>query len=220
MKRGKIILSEGTDGSGKNTQAKRLFERLNSEGTKSEIMSFPRYETPTERIIAKCYLGKDGKKSWFPNPTELNPKIASLYYASDRLAAKSEIESIINSGTNLILDRYVESNMAHQGEKLKGNERRRFFGWIENLEYHINNMPRPDETIFLYVPTEVALELRKSRETSDAHESSLEHLKNAEETYLQLAKRLKWTKIDCTQNGIMRTIEGIAEEVYQKVSLS
>ncbi len=218
MKKGKIILIEGTDGSGKNTQARKLFDRLTEEKTPVKMMSFPRYETPTGRIIGECYLGKNGVP-WFEEPTHLNPKIASLYYAADRLAAKEEMESIINSGTNLILDRYVESNMAHQGGKLSGNERRRFIGWVENLEYNLNNMPRPDKTIFLYVPTSVALELRKSRENSDVHESSLEHLKNAEETYLELSERFRWTKITCAPNGKMRTIDNIAEEIYQNVSL-
>ena len=195
-----------------------MLERLNEEGTKSQMMSFPRYEDATGKIIGECYLGKSGK-SWFDEPTRLEPKVASLYYAADRLFHKPEIESIINSGTNLILDRYVESNMAHQGGKLSGNERRRFIGWVENLEYNLNNMPRPDKTIFLYVPTEVALELRKGRETSDAHESSLEHLKNAEETYVELSERFGWTKIECAPNGKMRTIDSIAEEVYQNLGI-
>ena len=217
--KGKIIVIEGTDGSGKRTQAEMLYDKFVSKGILCKIISFPRYDTPTGKIISECYLGRDGKTPWFSDPTKLNPKIASLYYAADRLAAKSEIESIINSGTNLILDRYVESNMAHQGGKLNGNERKRFFEWVENLEYNLNNMPRPDETIFLYVPMKVALELKKGRENSDAHESSLEHLRNAEETYIELSERFGWEKVSCVSNGEIKKQEEIHEEIYKKISL-
>ncbi len=204
MKKGKIILLEGTDGSGKNTQARMLVEMLNQNRIPSVMRNFPRYETPTGKIIAECYLGKTGN-SWFSNPVELNPKIASLYYAADRLAAK-----------NLILDRYVESNMAHQGGKLKGEERKKFIDFVEKLEYGLLELPRPDRTIFLYVPTEVAIKLRKQRnEIPDAHERNFEHLRNAEEAYLELSEKFSWTKIECVQKGEIRNRESIAEEIYQ-----
>ena len=208
MKKGKIILLEGTDGSGKNTQARMLVEMLNQNRIPSVMRNFPRYETPTGRIIAECYLGKTGN-SWFSNPVELNPKIASLYYAADRLAAK-----------NLILDRYVESNMAHQGGKLKGEERKKFIDFVEKLEYGLLELPRPDRTIFLYVPTEVAIKLRKQRnEIPDAHERNFEHLKNAEEAYLELSEKFSWKKIECVQKGEIRNRESIAEEIYQRLEL-
>ncbi len=217
MKKGKIILIEGTDGSGKNTQAGMLVKRLNREDIQSVMRNFPRYETPTGRIIAECYLGRNGN-SWFPNPAELNPKIASLYYAADRLAAKPEIEEIISSGTNLILDRYVESNMAHQGGKLQGEDRKNFIDFVGILEYGLLKLPKPDKTIFLYVPAEIAFELRKKRnEIPDAHESNFEHLKNAEETYLWLSEEFNWTKIECAPNGKMRHREEIAEEIYESL---
>ncbi len=216
MERGKIYLIEGTDGSGKNRQAKKLVDRLNEEGIKSQMMSFPRYDLTTGRIIAECYLGRDGKKPWFPDPTKVPPKIASQLYAMNRLEAKPEIESIINSGTNLILDRYVESNMAHQGGKLHGEDRKNFIDFVGILEYGLLKLPKPDKTIFLYVPAEIAFELRKKRnEIPDAHESNFEHLKNAEETYLWLSEEFNWTKIECAPNGTMRNREGIAEEVYE-----
>lgn len=219
MKKGRIILIEGTDGSGKKTQTKKLVERLKLEKIPVATMSFPNYETPTGRIIGECYLGKNGT-SWFQNPTKLNPKIASLYYIADRLNSKEKIEEIVSSGTNLILDRYVESNMAHQGGKLKGKERDEFISWVKNLEYKLNLMPQPDAIIFLYVPTEVAIKLREQRnEIPDAHEANFKHLKNAEETYLELAEKFKWRKINCAPNGKIRHRESIAEEVYQCLGL-
>ena len=124
---GKLIVIEGTDSSGKETQAKKLIERLTMEGIPCETMVFPRYQTPTGRIVGQCYLGKKnlgkGDTAWFGDADSLNPEIASLYYAADRMAAKEEILEIINSGTHLVLDRYVESNMAHQGGKEENSEK-------------------------------------------------------------------------------------------------
>jgi len=123
MKRGKIITIEGTDCSGKETQAKMLLEKLTLENIASEIMSFPRYNTPTGRIVGQSYLGKEnlgkGDLAWFGDSNKLNPKIASLYYAADRLAAAPEMERIVLAGKNLLLDRYIESNMGHQAGKIK-----------------------------------------------------------------------------------------------------
>ena len=119
MERGKIIVIEGTDGSGKRTQAKLLQDKLISQGVLCKIISFPRYDTPTGKIISECYLGKGKGTSWFIDPPRLHPKIASLLYAADRFAAKNEIEQTVHIGINLILDRYIESNMAHQGGKAK-----------------------------------------------------------------------------------------------------
>ena len=139
-KRGKIFVIEGTDGSGKRTQAKMLYEKLLSKGILCKMMSFPRYDTPTGKIISECYLGK-GEGSWFVNPPKLNPKVSSLFYAADRLEAKHEIEQTLHLGINLILDRYVESNMAHQGGKLLGGEREELIDFIDKLEYDLMKMP-------------------------------------------------------------------------------
>jgi len=114
------------------------------------------------------------------------------------------------------LDRYVESNMAHQGGKLKGEERKKFIDFVEKLEYGLLELPRPDRTIFIYVPTEVTIKLRKQRnEIPDAHERNFEHLRNAEEAYLELSEKFSWTKIECVQKGEIRNRESIAEEIYQ-----
>ena len=222
MAKGKIILMEGTDGSGKNTQAKKLVERLTQDGLPCEMMSFPRYDTPTGRIIGQCYLGKnlgEGDKAWFGEADSVDPNVASLYYSADQKAAEGEIRRIINSGTHLVLDRYVESNMGHQGGKETDPEKRKkFIKFIEDLSYGVLNLPRPDLTIFLYLPYEHGEVLRKKRGGErDGHESNLDHLIRAEETYEFLSEKYEWKKITCNVLGNTRSEEDISEEVYKHV---
>ncbi|VVB80408.1 Thymidylate kinase [uncultured archaeon] len=218
MTRGRLIVVEGTDCSGKETQTKLLYERLRAENFPVASMSFPRYETSTGKIVGECYLGKSGK-SWFESPTTLDPRIASLYYAADRLAARDEIEKTLASGTNLVLNRYVESNMGHQGGKAKTpEEREQIVNFIRNLEYKLLGLPKPDQVVFLYMPYQVGMELKKGRAgIADAHEASEEHLRQAEQAYLWIARNFNWTKINCTTDGTfegLRTREEIAEEVH------
>src|SRR5271157_500074 len=203
MNKGKIIILEGTDGSGKKTQANLLIERFRAEGIPFEMMSFPRYDTPTGRIVGQCYLGKEksywvGDSGWFGEADSLDPKVASLYYAADRRAAIPDILKIINSGTNLILDRYYYSNMAHQGGKIRDSEERmRIFEWLRKLELDLLELPKEDLVIFLHMPAEVAIELKKGMEEKrDSHEN-LEHMKRAEEAYLQLSRIHNWYTIEC-----------------------
>lgn len=221
--RGKLILIEGTDGSGKKTQAEMLFEKLNSNGFPSEIMSFPDYDSATGRIIGQCYLGKpdlgEGDIAWFGDADSLNPKVASLYYAADRLDKKEKMEQILNSGKHLILDRYVESNMGHQGGKAKTPEERdEIISHIDKLEYGLHKLPKPDLTIFLYMPFEHAEKLRKQRgEVPDGHESNVNHLMRAEKTYIDLAKKREWSRINCNYNGDLKTRGEISKIVYSRV---
>lgn len=222
---GKIISIEGGDGSGKETQTKILFERLNREGYACEKMSFPRYNTPTGRIIGQCYLGKKdlGEDiAWFGDPTKVNPKIASSYYAIDRLAALPEIEEIIDSGKHLILDRWVETNMAHQASKETDlSKRLEIRDFIRALEYDVFRLPKPDITIFLDIPFNVARELTERRGIAlDGHESNLEYLKNTNKIFQELSEFYSWKKIECAPERTidsLRTPENIGEEVYQKV---
>jgi len=225
MEKGKLIVIEGTDYSGKQTQSEKLVKRLRLEGLPCAELSFPRYETPTGQIVGECYLGKDfgrGGKSWFGNADKLDPKVASLYYSADRRYAVPFMNELLDVGHNLIVDRYVESNMGHQGGKiLNVQARREFMNWLDTLEYEMLGLPRPDAVIFLYMPVEVAEELKKGRdEKPDAHEANIKHLRNAENCYLELAERYNWTKINCAPDGTissLRTPEDIHEEVYSNV---
>jgi len=227
--RGKIIVFEGIDCSGKETQTKILFEKLRSERVLCEMMSFPQYGTPMGDIVGECYLGKNlrhGDGSWFGDADSVDPKIASLLYAGDRRAAVPKINKILDSGTHLLLNRYYQSNMGHQGCKISSvHEREQMFFWLQKLEIEMLEIPREDATIFLYMPINVAIELMKIRdlkkeEVLDSHESNIEHLKRAEETYLYLEKFFEWKRIDCALDGTIKSLraaDDISDEIYKYV---
>src|SRR3989338_6775118 len=211
--RGKFIVIEGTDGSGKNTQKNELVKNLNARSIECVGMSFPVYDSPTGNII-KRYLGKDGYKQEFGASNLVNPKVASVFYAFDRFVHAPEINNFIQDGKVVITDRWVESNMGHQGGKITNSEdRAKFYSWGEDIEYTTFNLPKPDSVIFLYRPFEVGRELRLKRGEGDGHEDSAEHIQNAERAYLELAERYKWQKVDCAPKGVMRSVGDIAKEL-------
>ena len=221
-KRGKLIVIEGTDCSGKSTQINLLLEQLKKENISAASLDFPNYSTPTGKIVRR-YLDNE-----FGPANQIDPKIASIFYAEDRFASKSIIEEALIKNQVVILDRYVESNMGHQGGKIRDeNERRKFFEWLKELEYENFQMHKPDLIIFFHMPHLVSIELKGQRtkksefhpSRDDGHEN-IEHLKNAEEAYLQLANLYGWVKIswapDRTINSL-RTPEDISEEVYEHI---
>ena len=190
--RGKIIVIEGTDCSGKETQTSLLVQRMRREGRKIERLSFPDYDSPTGKIVGGPYLGKkyicDG---FFPEgASNVDPKVASLYYAADRRYHRQQIIDLLDQGIDVVLDRYVESNMGHQGGKIFDKEERlKLYEDLANLEYGFLELPKPDLTIFLYVPYKKVAELKRGRvEPADQHESNPLHIRNAEHAYLELAE--------------------------------
>ena len=225
--RGKLIVIEGTDCSGKETQAKLLEKKLNESGIKAKHISFPKYETPTGKIIGTCYLGKkelcEGvikEAGWFKEgASNVDSLVSSLYYAADRRYNIKKIKELLEQGTTVILDRYTFSNMAHQGGKITSQEERfAFFKKIEILEFDILELPKPDLTILLYVPYLITLELQQHRqEALDQNEQDKKHLKRAEQTYLELKALYHFKIIECTTNGKMRSIESINKELETKV---
>ncbi len=221
MPKGKIIVIEGTDCSGKETQSNLLMNALNNNGFKTVRMQFPMYDTPTGKIVGGPYLGKDYIcDGWFEEgATNVDPKVASLYYAADRKYNMPKIMEQIDNGVNVILDRYVYSNMGHQAGKIKDEvEQNEMIAWLEKLEFDFLDLPRPDMTIFLFMPYEAAVELKKNREEKpDQLEASAEHLIAAQNTYLKLAKRYYYEKIDCVESGRIKTPDEIADEVYKRV---
>lgn len=220
MSRGKLIVIEGTDCSGKETQAKMLLNRLKNDGIKIEERAFPMYDTPTGKIIGGALLGKSHiGESVFPNVSKLNPKVAALYYAADRLYNIDEINKMLDSGINVILDRYVESNMGHQAGKLKSKtEKIDMMNWLEKLEYDLLELPKPDLVIFLFMPYQYTIELRNMRgEVPDEVEKDIEYLHNAEETYSLMAKRYNYDIVYCVKDDKIRTIEDISDDVYNLV---
>lgn len=215
---GKIIVIEGTDCSGKETQSKLLEKRLNSIGKKCVRFDFPNYESPTGRIIGGAYLGRPeiGPSFFKEGAVNVDPHVVCLYYAADRKYEMPEIEKYLNDDYYVILDRYTTSNLAHQGSKIHDkDERFNMYQWIDKLEYWLLGLPKPDKTIFLHVPLENTLELRKNRKSIDEHEKSPEYLKRTEESYLELSELYNWDKIECIRNNKLRSVEDINDEIMK-----
>lgn len=212
----KLIVIEGTDCSGKETQSKKIIEKLEKLGEKVVRIDFPRYEKPTGKIIGGPLLGKPSIcESYFDNPSLVDPKIASLYYAIDRYSEKDEIISYLKKGYYVILDRYVSSNMAHQGGKLDNkNDRLNMYKFLEDLEYNLLELPKPSKTILLYMPVEYSTILKRNRKELDRVEQDDEYLKRSELTYIELADLYSFNVVNCVKNDKIRTIEDINNEVF------
>ena len=225
--RGKLIVIEGTDCSGKETQAKLLEKKLNEQGIRAKHLSFPNYDTPTGKIIGACYLGKKEfckgnifEDGWFPEgASHVDSFVSSLYYAADRRYNISIVRELLEKGVHVILDRYTFSNMAHQGGKIASQEERfSFFKKIEILEFDLLELPKPDLVVLLYVPYQVTLELQHSRgESLDQNEQDKKHLRLAEQTYLELRALYHFKMIECTNDGKMRSISNINKELEMAV---
>ena len=218
--KGKLIVIEGTDCSGKETQSNRLYDVLTNEGIEVEKFSFPQYNTPTGKIVGGPYLGKsyicDG---WFSEgASNVDPKVASLYYAADRKYNIGKINELLNNGVNVILDRYIYSNMAHQGGKIIDDKKRNeMYDWLEKLEFDLLELPHADIKIFLHMPLKFSIELGKNRaESLDQHEADPKHLENAEKGYLEIAKRYNFKVIECATDTV-RSIEDISKDVISYV---
>lgn len=221
MNRGKLIVIEGTDCSGKETQAKLLLQRLKNENIKIEERSFPMYDTPTGRIVGEALLGKPhmGESFFGSEAIKVDPKVAALYYAADRRYNIGAINDLLDKGINVILDRYVESNMGHQAAKIKDkSEKIKMMKWLETLEYELLELPKPDLVIFLYMPYQYTVELRNKRnEAADEAEKDIEHLKSAEETYSLMAEKFNYDVVHCVKDDKIRSIDEINEDVYNIV---
>ena len=217
----KLILIEGTDCSGKETQTKKVIERLNDEDIKSIYFGFPNYNSPTGKIVGGPYLGKPAiSECVFPEgAANVPPKVASLYYAADREYNIGKVKEYLNEGFNVFLDRYVVSNMAHQGGKIEDEvERKKMYKWLEDLEYGLLELPRPDLTIFLHMPYKYSLILKSGREEAlDEHERSETHLINAEKAYLELSELYGFDVIECVKDGNIRSIDDINDELVLKL---
>ena len=218
--KGKLIVIEGTDCSGKQTQTELLEKRLKENGYNCIRIDFPRYDTPTGKIVGGAYLGKPEICESFFNEGAVNvdPKVASLYYAADRKYNIKLVDEYINKGYYVILDRYTTSNLAHQGSKILDKEERfNMYQWIDKLEYWLLELPKPDMTLFLHMPYEYSLELKKNRTTLDEHEKSESHLRHAEACYLELKELYNWEYINCIRDNKIRTIQDISDEILEKV---
>ena len=220
--KGKLIVIEGTDCSGKETQTKMLIERLEKENIKCFRFSFPNYDSPTGKIVGGPYLGKSYIcNGWFSEgATNVDPKVSSLYFAADRKYNINKVEELLSNGVNVILDRYMYSNMAHQGGKIKDkDERLKMYEWLDKLELGLLELPKADIKVFLHMPYEVSLKLKSNRkEALDEHELSKNHLLMAETAYKEIAGLYDFKTIECNDKLEPKPIEEINDVLYKYIS--
>lgn len=220
---GLFIAIEGGDGSGKGTQATLIAERLSSAGYNVLKISFPRYGEASAEIAGKYLDGEYGAAN------ELHPDLASLPFSIDRYGAKQDIVEHLQKDKSVVIsDRYVASNLAHQGTKLADDdERRAFYERISSLEFGILALPQPDVSIVLLVPSEVAqanVDKKAARtytdKKRDIHEEDAEHLDKTRQNYVELTNLYpeKFTAVECMKDdSTMRTIEEINGDIWQKI---
>ena len=212
---GKLIVFEGTDGSGKSTQFELLTKRLETEGTAFHRLRFPQYEEPSSALI-RMYLGG----AFGEDPEAVNAYAASTFYAVDRYASYQRVWKDYYQGGGLVVsDRYTTSNAVHQGSKVPEGERAEFFRWLYDLEYDRMGLPRPDLVVLLDMPVELSEQLMRKREQStgthaDIHERDEAYLKKCHEAALHAAAYYGWRTVSCAKDGAIRSVEEIHEEVY------
>lgn len=230
---GKIIVIEGTDGSGKQTQTALLKQSLENMGYDVYTISFPNYESPSSALV-KMYLNGDISNT----ANEVSAEAASIFYAADRyITYKKEMEEVYKEGKKVILlDRYVGSNIIHQGaKKIKEMENlskeeqeeslQQFMTWLSNLEYDTLKIPKPDITFFLNVPIDYTIKLREKRvnkitggDKQDIHEADTNYLKTAYTAGMMASKLLGWKVIPCVENDQMRSIEDIHNDILKNIN--
>lgn len=224
-KRGKLIVIDGTDGSGKATQAGLLIEHLKRDGYKVKTIDFPEYYS---NFFGK-FIGHCLSEQYF-NFVKVHPKIASVLFAADRFESKDKIEKWLKEGNIVIADRYASANQIHQGGKIASTKKREsFLKWLAEMEYEVFKIPKPDAVFYLSVPIPNVLKLieERNKKTSrgylgkkkkDVHEKDIKFLENSRKSALWLAKTQKnWIKIECVNRGVLNTRENIHEEIYEKI---
>ncbi|MCM1269309.1 MAG: deoxynucleoside kinase [Ruminococcus flavefaciens] len=215
---GKLIVIEGLDGSGKATQAQKLFEKLKDQGKQVIKVSFPDYNSNSSALVKMYLNGEFGS-----DPNQVNPYAASSFYAIDRFASYTKNwKNFYLDGGTVIADRYTTSNAIHQCAKLPKEQWKDFINWLFHYEYELLGVPKPYRTLYLRVDPEVSQKLMTKRyqgneERKDIHESDLEYLRRSREAADYCAKELGWTLIECVQNGDMRSIEDIAADIFNVI---
>lgn len=215
------IAIEGTDCSGKATQTQKLKERFIAEGQPTEVFAFPRYGQPACVLVEKYLHGEYG------TAVDVGPFAGSMFYAADRYDASFDIRKCLDEGTNVICDRFTSSNMGHQAGKIDDlTERDSYLEWLDNLEFKLLHIPRPDKIVFLYVHPEISQKLMVERadkdylkgKKKDIHEADMDHLMKASNAFLYVAKKYNWIVIDCAPEGELLSIDTIHEMVWKGVN--
>lgn len=220
---GYIIVIEGTDGSGKQTQSIKLYEKLKADGYNVIRQSFPNYESDSSAPV-KMYLGGELCKQ----ASDMDAYQTSALFAVDRLCTyMKEFKSHYEKGGIVILDRYTQSNMLHQAGKIRDlTERDKFLDWLDNFEFEELKLPRADKVIFLDVPPEVSMRLAHERAdlkagtTKDIHEQDSSHIIDAYNSGKYVANKYNWDVISCVENDKLKTIEEIHNEIINKINLN
>lgn len=212
--KGKLIVIEGLDGSGKATQASLLFEELQNIGYDSKKVSFPDYEQPSSSLV-KMYLNSElGKK-----PEDVNAYAASSFYAVDRFASYVNVwKEWYESGNIVVADRYTTSNAIYHMGKLPSNEWDYYLSWLNDFEYNKLGLPNPDLVIYLSMPVDVSQRLLAKRydgnlEKKDIHEKNIQFLKTCSKSAEYSIKKLGWKQIFCSDGEKVRTVEEIHKDV-------
>ena len=215
---GKLIVIEGTDGSGKSTQFRLMSERLEQDGVQFRHIVFPRYNEESSALIRMYLGGQFGK-----NPSDVNAYAASSFYAVDRYASyKMDWGQWYEDGGIVLSDRYTTSNAVHQASKEQGQARKDFLKWLYEFEYDQLGLPRPDLTIYLDVPTDFTEKMLRGREQAtntkaDIHEKDTRYLATCRECGRDAAAFYGWKVIQCVRDGAMRSVEDIHNEIYAAV---
>lgn len=216
--KGKLIVFEGIDGSGKSTQFKLLTERLEKEGLPFHKLVFPRYKESSSSLLRSYLSGDFGSK-----PSDVNAYAASTFFFVDRFASyKTDWGEFYDNGGLIICDRYTTSNAIHQGAKLPENELNNFLDWLYDFEFRLMELPRPDVVLYMNVDLETSLRQMKARQSAtntkgDIHETDSDYLAACLRTGKIAAERLGWNKVECLRQGAMRGVTDIHEEIYNTV---
>ncbi|MBE5812845.1 MAG: thymidylate kinase [Clostridiales bacterium] len=220
---GKVIVIEGLDGSGKQTQTEKLYNRLIAEGKKVMKISYPRYDNASSSLVKMYLSGEFGK-----DPNAISPYITSTFYAVDRYASyKQDYEEFYKDDGIVLLDRYVTSNIIHQASKIKDkDEKEKFLTWLWDFEFNMFGLPVPDKVFFLNISPDVSHKLIEERKNKfsgetqkDIHENNMEYLEATYKNACELIEKYKWTEITCVKDGNLRTIDDIHEEIYSKCEI-
>lgn len=224
-RKGKLIVLDGADGSGKATQTALLLKRLRKEGYRVKSIDFPRYyDNFFGECIGRCLSGEYG------DFISLDPHIASVLYAADRYESKKDIEKWLKQGYIVVLDRYVSANQIHQGGKIQDQKQRKaFLEWLDRMEFGVFGLPRPDVVVYLDVPRVLSDQLlakqkgdaskRYLKGKKDMAESNAKHLDDARVSALKMVKKYNnWIRISCTNKTELLPKEAIGNDIWQKVA--
>lgn len=214
MAKGKLIVIEGLDGSGKGTQAAELAKNLAAGGAPVRKVSFPDYASDSSALVKMYLSGQFGK-----DPQDVNAYAASTFYAVDRFASfKRDWGGFYEGGGIVVADRYTTSNAVHQCSKLPQEQWDAFLAWLFDFEYHLLGIPSPDLVVYLSVDPAVSQRLMTGRyqgdeSRKDIHEGNLAYLRRSRLAAEYCSSRLGWRQIECCRGGKMRTVEAIQADI-------